>query len=93
MPATTIPENPKPGERFAVLNGTRWEVYGPETYRDGNPRCIADGISELDARLLVHGGAAVAALRQAAQADPNGGDHDLWMPQVDAALANFPEAP
>ncbi len=50
-----IPENPKDGERRAILNGDRWEVYGPEKDKQGQLRCIADGVTEEDARLLVYG--------------------------------------
>lgn len=65
MPALrTIPEHPKPGERYAVeSDGFGWDVY--TTYPDGSKRLIATGgLSEDDARLLVAGSARIANLQE-----------------------------
>lgn len=71
--ARTIPENPKPGERYAEWTGntTEWYVFVCEhgTVEDGSPNrtLIATHLSEADARLLVFGAKAVEALRDAGQ--------------------------
>lgn len=68
----TIPENPKPGERWAEqFRGSYWRVYRWQTAPSG-PVVVADRLSEADARLLVEGPAQLASLRRIAglMADP-----------------------
>lgn len=61
----TIPENPKPGERYAERLAAGWFVKRLDRI-DGDDRfftSIAGPLSEADARLLVFGANAVEALR------------------------------
>lgn len=60
----TIPEHPKPGERYAItLDASRWDVYAP--YPDGSMRLIATGVlTESDARFFVEGPARIANLQE-----------------------------
>lgn len=61
----TIPENPQPGERYAVRNTSngRWSVCIAEDDDAIEPRPFAFVQDEADARLLVFGAKAVEALK------------------------------
>ena len=92
----TIPETIIQGRRYATADpwGT-WRVSGwPES---GEPECIAEGLFEADARLLVFGGEMVAALEALVRAGWEDGRYlaicqqDEWAAAVraaESALAN-----
>lgn len=57
----TIPVNPQPGERYAEYGSCGWRVW-LMGQKDGVSSYIIYGLTETDARLLVFGAKAVAAL-------------------------------